>query len=74
MIDVAGPHRSLSGFDGVIQFNVVLSACIARAAYDVHPGQFGISSAAEVTLNPMQASIGTDSIAAIRPGSGSTPS
>ena len=31
MMEVKGPHKILSGLDGVIQFKVVLNACTAIA-------------------------------------------
>ena len=74
MMDVIGPHKSLSFWDGVIQFKDVLNACIAIAAYAVQPAQLGTSPAADVMLAPIQINIGTDNKAATRPVTGRGPS
>ena len=52
MMDVIGPHNSLYIRDGVIQFNIMLKACIAMATYAVQPVQFS-ASPADVMLAPI---------------------
>jgi hypothetical protein len=73
-MEVIGPHRRRSGRDGVIQFKIVLSPCIAMAAYAVQAGQLGARPAADVTLAAINKSNGTDTAAVTFPEIGSAPS
>lgn len=70
MIEVIGAHNSLYGREGVIQFKVVHTPCIAMAAYPLQLAQLGASLAADAMLAPIKMSIGTDNVAVTRQNKG----
>lgn len=73
MTVVIGPHNSLSGFEGVIQFRTIIRALPDNATHPVQPGQPGGRPAADRIESPIRIRRMIDTPAMIRPLLGSAP-